>query len=61
MKVAVDRDICIGCGSCVSICPDVFQLDDEGFSSVIAQPDANNESSAREAADNCPVGAISIG
>lgn len=61
MKVAVDQDTCIGCGSCVSICPDVFQLNDEGFSNVIAQPDESNEASAREAADSCPVDAISIG
>lgn len=60
MKVTVDRDTCIGCGSCASICPDVFQLDDEGISTVIAQPDASNESSVKEAADSCPVGAISI-
>lgn len=59
MKVAVDRDTCIGCGLCVDICPEVFEMDEDSIAIVIAQPDAGNEESAQEAADSCPVNAIS--
>ncbi|MDF2505862.1 MAG: ferredoxin [Clostridium sp.] len=30
MKGFVDKDTCIGCGLCTSVCPDVFVMDDEG-------------------------------
>ena len=36
MKPVVDEDLCIGCGTCEEICPDVFQVGDDGFSHVIA-------------------------
>ncbi len=61
MKAIVKREDCISCGLCVSVCPEVFELDDEDISTVIQDPiDANNEDSAREAADGCPTDAISI-
>ena len=49
---------CIGCGVCESVCPEVFRITSEGTAEVYAQPDASVESSAREAADRCPVQVI---
>lgn len=60
MKVTVDRDACIGCGLCAGICPEVFEMDEENIAKVIAQPNEGTEASAREAADSCPVSAISV-
>lgn len=60
MTVKIDRDACIGCGLCASICPEVFEMDEENIATVVAQPSAGNESSAQEAAQNCPVGAIVV-
>ncbi|MCI5578994.1 MAG: ferredoxin [Oscillospiraceae bacterium] len=57
MEVYVDRDGCIGCGVCAQICPDVFQLDEEGLSEVIAKPDGF-EDQVNEAAGACPVEVI---
>jgi ferredoxin len=57
MKARVDRDICIGSAMCVSIAPDVFELDDEGLSQVV-NPDAGDDDLLREAAEGCPVQAI---
>ena len=37
MKVNVNKDACIGCGACAAICPDVFEMDDEGLSTVITE------------------------
>ena len=31
----VDRNVCIGCGTCVALCPAVFQLGDDGKSKVV--------------------------
>ncbi len=61
MKAIVERDDCIGCGLCVTICPEVFDLDDEDIAIVIADPipeDAVED--AEEAAESCPTDAISI-
>ncbi|MDF2949459.1 MAG: 4Fe-4S ferredoxin, iron-sulfur binding protein [Sedimentibacter sp.] len=61
MKAIVDRDACISCGLCVSVCPEVFELDDEDISTVIQDPvEEENEDTAREAADGCPTDAIII-
>lgn len=30
MKGFVDKGTCIGCGLCTGICPEVFQMDDDG-------------------------------
>ena len=61
MKAHVDKDTCIGCGLCPSVCPSVFTLEDDGL--AVAIPDtigASDESSAKEAKESCPVDAISI-
>lgn len=61
MRVSVDEDRCQGHARCWAICPEVFDLDDEGHA-VVVQPDvpAELEARAREAADNCPERAITV-
>ncbi len=61
MRAKVDRDACISCGLCESVCPDVFELDDESISVVKVDPvPAEFEDCAQEAADECPTDAIYI-
>lgn len=61
MKAVVDRDACISCGLCVTIAPEVFEMDDEDIAIVIADPvPAEHQAVAQEAADSCPTDAISI-
>ncbi|HML49518.1 MAG TPA: ferredoxin, partial [Clostridia bacterium] len=31
MKAEIDRDGCIECGLCASICPEVFRMADDGL------------------------------
>ncbi len=61
MKAHVDEITCIGCGLCTSICPSVFELNDEGKSHSIVDvvPDTAEEN-AKEAESSCPVNAISV-
>ncbi|MFA6689706.1 MAG: ferredoxin [Sphaerochaetaceae bacterium] len=60
-KATIDRNGCIGCGVCASTCPEVFEIDDEGKATVVSEVLAEYEASAYEAAEECPVGVISIG
>jgi len=61
MKARVDQDTCIGCGLCPSMCPEVFDMKDDGKSHVIADPVPEDcEDSAQEAAESCPVDAIEV-
>ena len=61
MKVRVDTDLCVATGSCESLCPEVFEMGDDGI--VVAKmteipPEL--EDTCREAAESCPVEAITI-
>jgi ferredoxin len=53
--VKVDKKKCIGCGLCVSICEEVFKLDNDGKAEVKAQ---KKLPCVKEAKDSCPVSAI---
>lgn len=56
--VKVNKKICIGCGSCASICPEVFEMDDNGKAQV--KSNANKKAKCiEEAIESCPVSAIS--
>lgn len=59
MKATVSEG-CIACGLCESICPDVFQIGADGLSHAVGAITPENESAAREAAENCPVSVIHI-
>lgn len=61
MRPKVDRELCIGCGACQSLCPEVFQLDGDGKSTVLEGVDYKaNKECIQKAVENCPVQAISI-
>lgn len=60
MRVVVDEDRCCGHGMCLTLCPEVFDLVDDGY--AVADPQqvpAGLEDAAREAVQNCPERAIS--
>lgn len=56
-KPVVNEDLCIGCGTCESLCPNVFKM--EGGKSHVASEECG-DCDVQEAVDSCPVNAISI-
>ncbi len=59
MDVFVDPDLCISCGTCIDLCPEVFDWDEEGKArSLYDEVPHDLEECAREAVENCPVYAI---
>lgn len=55
-KVILNEDMCIGCGACVGIAEENFEF---GEGHAVCKNNAITKE-AEEAADCCPVGAISI-
>lgn len=61
MKANVEKDVCIGCGLCESICPEVFAIEDDGKSkAIVEEVEDSLKESAVDARDQCPVAAINI-
>lgn len=61
MKVKVDPNVCMGSEVCVEACPEVFQMNKDGVSEVqVDEVPENLEDAVREAASDCPTGAITI-
>jgi ferredoxin len=60
MQVKVNED-CTGCELCTDVCPEVFEMGDDGLAKVTKDPVPEGlEDSAQEAADGCPVDAIEV-
>lgn len=58
MQVEVDQDACIGCTLCTQICPDVFEIDDNGKAKVSGK--TKDTVKIKNAAESCPVQAIKL-
>ncbi|HNW93886.1 MAG TPA: ferredoxin [bacterium] len=58
MELEVNADTCIGCGLCVSIAPEVFEVSNNKAVVQELPVASENEDAAREAVEACPVSAI---
>jgi ferredoxin len=60
-KVVVDMDLCQNHGQCAFAAPEVFQINYEGVLVVLNdEPDESQRAACEDAADVCPVQAITI-
>ena len=57
-KPKVDQDLCTGDQVCVTIAPDVFEINEEGLAYVV-DPEGADEDTIQRAIDQCPSQAIS--
>lgn len=69
MKIIHEREKCIGCGSCVALCPKFWEMAEDGKSDLIGakkNDEGNHELEIKEtdcnqdAVDSCPVQIIHI-
>lgn len=61
MRVALDDDRCRGHGVCCALCPDVFELTDGGYASVLVdEVPTELEAAVTAAASVCPERAITL-
>ena len=59
VKPKIDKDLCIGCGTCVALCPEVFELKDDG-KAYIKNPADCTKCDCQSVKESCPVEAISL-
>jgi len=60
-RIEVDRDRCVGSGTCEALAPAVFEVDDDGVLAVLrAEPVAHDLADVRDAVTACPTRALSL-
>ena len=57
-KITIDQELCIGCGACANLCPEVFKMKDDGKAEVVILE--KSKCDYEMAVGICPVGAIRI-
>jgi ferredoxin len=61
VKVTVDYDVCASTGSCMQVCPEVFEVRSDGFLYVLQEePPEELRDKVVQAEDLCPTGAITV-
>ena len=58
--VKIDRNLCIGAGSCVAVAPKAWKLDDEAKAVLLDTWVEEDNNTLLESAKACPVAAISV-
>lgn len=57
MRIKIDRELCIGDGSCAAIAPKTFKLDLEG-KAIVLDDYGDDDETIKMAIESCPVQAI---
>jgi ferredoxin len=60
MRVTIDFDKCEGHGLCALAAPEIFWIDDEGFTQFVADPPESERESVTAAVQECPARAIRL-
>ena len=59
MKIHIDRELCMGSGSCQFFAPHTFDLDAE-CKAVVSYPEGDPSTAIQSAASSCPTRAIEL-
>lgn len=60
MIAEIRGELCTGCGLCPETCPEVFSMNGDTAKAIKEEIPAEFEECSKQAADECPVNAISI-
>lgn len=55
--IVIDEDECVGCESCVELCPEAFEFDESAEKARVINPNAEDDC-VEEAMESCPVDCI---
>ena len=59
-KVVIDVDECIGCESCVEICPEVFGFNEDEGKAYVIKDEGGPADEIDEAIGSCPAQCIAL-
>ena len=67
-KIEIERPMCISCGNCIDICPEMFEYGDDGLSTLKEgervgdndEREIENPGCAVDAEASCPVSIIHV-
>jgi len=59
LQVSVDQVVCVGNAMCHHVAPNVFTLNDRRQSQVV-DPDGDSRETIMDAAEACPVNAVTV-
>lgn len=57
-RIEIDKQACIGCGTCAVLAPKAFELDDEGYSVVKDSWKEVDDETLINTARSCPSGGV---
>ncbi len=57
--VEIDRELCIGAGSCAVLAPETIEMDDENIA-VITKQNGDSDEDILASAQSCPVDAVIV-
>jgi ferredoxin len=62
IKVEVNKETCIGCGTCMAVAPEIFEFDNDGKSKPKTEiiEDQNLIEKAKDAEVACPTHSIKL-
>ncbi|MGM9878662.1 MAG: ferredoxin [Bacilli bacterium] len=61
MKAKVLDNLCIGCGACVALVPEEFDINDNGVAYALNDTvKEENKDLVNDAKENCPTSAINV-
>ncbi len=67
MKTHINRETCVGCGACYSICPEVYDCDEDGIAFCHIDDNSNTkiistelQQSVLDCSEVCPTGSVIV-
>jgi ferredoxin len=61
MKITVDFDVCASTGTCMQICPEVFEVRNDGYLYILLEePGESLRATVTSAVEMCPTAAITV-
>ncbi|MCK4809583.1 MAG: ferredoxin [Candidatus Omnitrophica bacterium] len=57
-KITIDENACVGCGLCVNMCAECFEMNDNGI--AVVKTFESTDCDLQEVSSQCPVNAIVV-